>query len=212
MKIKSLAIIGLAALSFTACTKCSKDAQELNEAKKLLEQIPEATKNIQDQANITQNLREERKKKGDTLALNYKDLMNFMPKEISGYKLETPQGESLNYGEISYSQTTYKFNSPNGNIEISLADYNTVAELFTTMTLWSAGISLENEQGFQKTFNTNIPNTFAFEQWDKPGKTANVMYGIAGRFFLSVKVENQTNTDLAKKVATMVNIAELAKK
>lgn len=212
MNLKNIAIIGLASLSLAACSKCSKDAQELNEAQQLLQQIPEATKNIQDQANLAQNLRNERIKRGDTLAMNYKDLMNFMPKEISGYKLETPQGESLNFGEMSYSQTTYNFTSPNGSVEIILADYNRVAELYTSMTLWTTGISVENEQGYQKTYNPNIPNTVGYEQYDKSSKTANVMFAVAGRFFINVKAENQANTEFAKKVASMVNVAELAKK
>ena len=57
---------------------------------------------------------EERRKKGDTLAMKYEDLMKYLPDEVSGYTKGEPTGTSISAMGQSYSTAEVKYN--NGGI------------------------------------------------------------------------------------------------
>ena len=76
--------------------------------------------------NVQSNARwEERKAKGDTLAMPYKDLQAYLP-QINGYSNQGgPKGSQMNVpGMGSWSQAEQEYENGDKRITVSIFDYN----------------------------------------------------------------------------------------
>jgi hypothetical protein len=194
-------------------TGCGKKAEEVKEAIELAQKAPEMANKMQSNMEAGKAKLEERKKKGDTLALNYKKLQEYLPASISGYEAEEPKGESVNAGGFSYStaERRYKKSGSDDYVSIKLVDYNQFYEGYNALTaVWAQGITIENDQTLEKTFPTNISDVAGYERFEKKNKEAKVTYGVGFRFFLDIEANNQSNTDFVKKVAESMKLSELA--
>lgn len=194
---------------------CGKQVDELKEASELAQKAPEIANAIEKNTDIAQNIKEQRRKKGDTLAMHFTKLQEFIPTSINGYTATEPKGEILNLGAYSFSQASRNFTKSDskGNdafVEITIIDYNQAAELYATLTLWSVGISHEDENGYEKSFDPGIPNTFGFEKYDKLDKTAEITFAIGYRFIISVKANSQQKIDFVRSIVNSMKIKELA--
>lgn len=195
---------------------CGKKAEEVKDAIELAQKAPEMANKMQANMEAGKAKLADRKKRGDTLALNYKKLQEYLPSSISGYEAEEPSGESVNAGGFSYSyaERKYKKAGTNGDdnyVTIKLVDYNQFYEGYNALTaVWAQGITVENDQTIEKTFSTNISDVAGYERFGKKDKNAQVTYGVGFRFFLEVQANNQSGTDFVKKVAESMKLSELA--
>lgn len=211
MKSVSLLIIGLFAFVLISC---GEKAREMKNAMELAKNAPEIAKNMEKSQNAAQAKIDERKKKGDTLAMPFQKLQQYLPTSLAGYKAETPGGESMNMPGMSYSSATIRFSKENSatedNVTVELFDYNQVGAMFTAATLWMSGFSREDAKGYEKTFNPGVNNVFGFEKFEKERKYAEVTFAIGYRFVLTIKGYNQTNGDNLINLGKSMKLGELA--
>ncbi|MCX6154246.1 MAG: hypothetical protein NT007_08805 [Candidatus Kapabacteria bacterium] len=195
-----------------AFAACGEKVKEMKDAADNLQKIAEAGKNIGEKEKVAEAKLAERKKRGDTVAMPFKDLQKFLPTSIAGYTAQEPRGESVTMPEASISHSEIDFDNNGTNLKIELWDYNHAEQALNALTFWSAGISVENQDGFQRTMKTGMDNVFAYETFEKASKRASIFYAISYRFLLQVSAENQDNTEFVKKVANMINIKDLSNK
>lgn len=195
---------------------CGKEAQEAKQAFDILKDLPEKAQKMEQQADLVQKKQEERRQRGDTLAMPYQKLQEFLPKNISEYGDAKLSGESMNWGGFSMSKASANFykEQPDGktkNLSIELIDYNENYGLYAGLIFWSAGYSREDEYGFERTFNPGFENVWALEKFEKQDGTAELVYAISYRFLMTLRADNQKDTEFLKSVAKKVDIAKLAK-
>jgi len=211
--MKSLSVLIIAIFAFVLVS-CGEKARELKNAMELAKNAPEMAKNMEKSQNAAQAKIDERKKKGDTLAMPYQKLQQYLPTALAGYKAETPGGESMNMPGMSYSNASIRFTKENtptpDNVTIELLDYNQVGAMFTAATFWMSGYSREDAKGYEKTFNPGINNVFGFEKFEKERKYAELTYAIGYRFILTIKGYNQTDGEALKNIGKSMKLSELA--
>lgn len=207
------------ALVISGCGGCDK----INEIKQVAENVQElnkAAENSQEAVNAAEQRREERRKRGDTLAMPYQDLQKYLPSSINGYTAEEPSGSTINMSGMSYSNAKRDFvrssetSGETSRISVELFDYNSAFDIYSGLTiLWGANFSMEDDQKYTRTFDPGIKDVTGFEEYYKKDKNANITYAIGGRFILTIKANGeQTGTEAAKDIAKSMNLGELASK
>jgi hypothetical protein len=205
MKSINLLIISILAFISFRCGN-SQEAQalrNLTEVAKNIEKVGEEMEKSQAKA-------EERKKRGDTLAMNYKDLQKYLPKSVKGYELDGEMsGQTTNMQGMSVSVAKAKYKKGDDFLNIELTDYNAAYTLMAGLTMaW--GMSMENDDEIAK--GCTIKGHKGFETFKKKDKDANVVLGISDRFYVSANANNQSSTDLIKSALESIDIDALAKK
>ena len=172
------------------------------------------TKDGEITVNNIQKKRHERKAKGDTLAMNYKDLQKYLP-DVAGYEKDgDPEGESMSMpGFGSFSKAEQQYKSGDKTIDVELLDYNQSALGFTTAaTMFSMNIQMENDSEKSGSFDTGMKLVKGYEQVFKKDNNATVTYAIADRFMLTIKSRGSNDADVLKAIAKSMNLAELSSK
>lgn len=194
---------------------CGEKVDELKKAAEFVQKAPEMAKNMEQSANEAKAIREQRVKRGDTLAMHYEKLQAYLPSSIPGYEAEEPSGETMNNMGFSYSTATRRFVQKGGDmskeIEVTLVDYIAVESLYMAATYWLSGYSRESAESYDKTFDTGIKNVFALDHFDKKDKRGEVTYGVGYRFLLKISGNRIDNTDILKNVAKSMKLEELAR-
>lgn len=212
MKYKILLV---SILSVFFLISCGEKVDELKKAAEFVQKAPEMAKNLEKSANEAQTIREQRVKRGDTLAMHYEKLQSYLPSSISGYEAEEPSGETLNNMGFSYSTASRRFVQKGGDIskeiEVTIVDYVAVESLFMASTYWLNGYSRESAESYDKTFDPGFKNVFALDHFDKKEKRGEVTYGVGYRFLVTIRGNRIDNTDILKNVAKSMKLDELAK-
>ena len=153
---------------------------------------------------------DERRKKGDTLAMKYEDLMKYLPSEISGYTKGEPTGTSISMMGQSYSTAEVKFKNDKDWVKVQLIDYNQAYGLYSSAAMmWSMGFSVDSPE--EKAGSVKLENNVAgWEVFKKKRKNAELTLGAGYRFWIHVEANNQESTDFVKSVAKSVDLTALA--
>ncbi|HOJ17255.1 MAG: hypothetical protein GX452_01875 [Ignavibacteriales bacterium] len=212
--MKKLLVLGLL-LPFLY-TGCGDKADDTKNAIEMMQKAPDIVKNMEQGMSESQKAREERVKRGDTLALHFSKLIEYLPKTVNGYDVQKPEGESVNMGIFSLSQakTRYTKQGKDGSenyITVDLIDYNQAVDLYAGLIFWAAGVSIENQDGYEKTFKTDIDRVMGFEKYSIPDKTAEVTLAIGYRFLVTMRADDQKDTELLKKIAYSMDLKGLSK-
>lgn len=176
--------------------------------------IQEAGEQLKAATEDAEKRKQERRDKGDTLAMNYKDLQQYLP-NIEGYEKEgSPSGETVNMpGLGSMSNAEQRYKSGDKTINIELIDYNQSALGFTTAsTMFSMDIQMENDSEKSGSFNTGMKWVKGFEQVFKKDNDATVTYSIADRFILTIKSQGSNDAEALKNIAKKMNLTDLSSK
>jgi len=176
--------------------------------------IREAGEQMKTATEEAEKRRAERKAKGDTLAMNYKDLQQYLP-AVPGYeKNGDPEGESMSmpgFGSFSKAEQGYK--SGDKTIDVELLDYNQSALGFTTASaMFTMNIQMENDAEKSGSFDTGMKLVKGYEQVFKKDNNATVTYAIADRFLLTIKSQGSNDVELLKNIAKSMNLGELSSK
>lgn len=202
-------------LLFLLLFSCGEKVDELKKAAEFVQKAPEIAENMEKSANEAQAIREQRVKRGDTLAMHYEKLQSYLPGSIHGYEAEEPSGESINSMGFSYSTASRRYVQKGGDmskeIEISILDYVAVESLFMAATYWLNGYSRENAESYDRTFDTGIKNVFALEHFEKKDKRGEITYGVGYRFIITIRGNHIDNTDILKNIVKSMKLEELAK-
>ncbi|MCX7737080.1 MAG: hypothetical protein N2319_10235 [Candidatus Kapabacteria bacterium] len=208
-------LILIAAITTFFLLSCGEKVDELKKAAEMVQKAPEMAKNMEQSANEAQAIREQRVKRGDTLAMHYEKLQTYLPASIPGYEAEEPSGETMNYMGFSYSTASRRYVQKGGDIskeiEVQIIDYVAVESLYLAATYWLSGFSRENAESYDKTFDPGIKNVFALDHFEKKDKRGEVTYGVGYRFLIKITGNHIDNTDILKNVAKSMKLEELAK-
>ena len=153
----------------------------------------------------------ERRAKGDTLAIHYKELQKFLPKEIKGFSREGEmEGTSINMEDGSYSMASQRYRKGNEDLTISLVDYNNAIDMYEGLEgTWASGMSFEDDN--QKASGVSLQNNKVkgMQFFAKKEHRCELMAGISGRFYLQIMVRNTDNPGLCKEIAEGLNLSAL---
>ncbi len=205
----NLFIISVAPLFF-GCG--SKELQDAKNAYEVISKSPEIAKNLEENMNKAAKKREERKKKGDTLAINYKKLQEYLPSKIEGYEKDGEmKGESTSMQGLSISQAECNFKKGENKFKIAIADYNGAYEMYGGLTaMWSTGINIEDDEKKIEPF-TLTEDAKGLQTTKKKEKEIEIVFGIGERFFVTVRATGTDDIAFVKSVLKTMDIDALAK-
>jgi predicted ribosome quality control (RQC) complex YloA/Tae2 family protein len=215
-KITSISLFSIMTLMIFSCGsgKNKSTVIESKDGEVTVNNIQKAGEQMKDAMEEAEKRRKERRERGDTLAMNYKDLQKYLP-EVNGYtKTGTPGGESMNMpGFGSFSKADQNYENGEKRIEIELMDYNQSALGFTAATgMFGLNIQMENDQEKSGSFETGMSAVKGYERISKKEDEADVTYAIADRFILTIKSRGSNDVELLKNIAKKMNLSELASK
>lgn len=196
-------------------TSCS--CEKYQEAKNAVN----AVKNLKDSENIQESMEqannrlEERKKRGDTLAIHYEQLAEYLPKSFKGYQPvgDMDGGTTKTPGLGSYSNVSQNYENSDGNrVRISIVDYNAAFGLYTTiMAAYISGFEIDNTNERIKGFNLS-ENVKGWTVLKKKSHEAEAYTGVSDRFHITVEADNQNDIDFVMEVSTKeISVDKLAK-
>ncbi len=192
---------------------CGK-VEEAKQAMQTIENVNNLAK-AGDKAEQMQKIAQERKQarraKGDTLAMHFTKLKEYLPASVSGYTMEEPNGQTTNMMGFSLSEVNAKFKKDPDHVDIKIIDYNEGYDFLNAAAYWMlADLSVENSDGFEKTWNTGIEYVWGFEKYSKNSKQASLTMVIGWRFMIEITANNQSGTDLVKSIANSMKLKELS--
>lgn len=157
--------------------------------------------------------RAQRVKRGDTMAMPYKDLQAFLP-DVNGYiKKGGPSGSQSNSPMGSFSKAEQKFISGVNTVTISIVDYNSAHQAFMGLTaVYGMGFSFEDDNKKQAPVDLGKEGIAAYETIYKDGKRGDLIMIVADRFIININAKGEASEDFLKSIATDMEIKELAKR
>jgi hypothetical protein len=214
MRIVSSCIIAMSFLFMMSYCK-SKEDKPLSDGKvESASEAKEVADNIQEAQSASVDRWEARKAKGDTLAMPYKDLQNYLP-DVSGYTKEGgPKGSQVNMpGMGSWSQAEQHYVNGDKNIDVQIVDYNSAQTALAGATaVYKMGYSAEDDTKKQGSTDLGIKDVSAYETIYKDGSRAQLAIIVADRFFINIDTEGDNSSDLIRSVAKNMKLEELASK
>ncbi len=171
----------------------------------------EGLKNYAEGMKASTTKMEERKAKGDTVSMPYKNLQELLPSSISGYIKEgDPKGESVNMVGMSYSTASQVYKNGEAEIKVNIMDYNASYAAFGAATaMFSTGFSVDNDEEHLGAVDLGISGVKAWEDVKKKEKRSTIMAGVNDRFLVSVEGTN-VEVDVVKDAVKAVNFNKLA--
>jgi hypothetical protein len=216
---KILALSCALALTLTAgCGGCSKkksDTETINPDNPLsvLSGIGKMAETMQAQTEEITKRIEERRQRGDTLAIPYQDLQKYLPTSITGYEKDgDPTGETTSMMGYSISTCSQNFKKGTDHLSVTVSDYATNFQGLQMLTSIGGMVSTDSDKEKMGKFDIGIPHTTAIENYQKKTKYATITVTTGYRFLVEVKGDNQPDTDAMKSVAKNLNLKELSEK
>ena len=179
---------------------CGERAEEARDAMNAIEQVARASDEIAEGQDEAERFHQERRERGDTLAMGYAELQGFLPSPPSGYEpAGEPEGFSQSMGGFSMSQAEQTFTRPVGadgtapSIQVTLVDFGGTEVAYGMMAL-PMMMSFSREDAHQRitTLDMETPYTWASEEYDKDSKDAKVTAVTRYRYLITVEATNQT--------------------
>ena len=208
-----MAVFALLLFAFPFCkSKTDKPLEDgkinsVAEAQQVAKEMNKAVEQSTDRA-------AQRKAKGDTLAMPYKNLQNYLP-EINGYSKDGgPKGSQMNLpGMGSWSQTEQEYVNGEKNISVKLVDYNAAYNtLLGATTVYKMGFSSEDDTKKQGAADLGLKDVAAYETIYKDGSRAELIVIVADRFFIEIESNGSNDAELIRSVAKNMKLDDLASK
>jgi hypothetical protein len=212
MKLKQTAIaLAAIVLLFTAC----KDAKK--EEPKKMETLGDLVKAVEGMGKDQEQQADkwaERRAKGDTLAIPYKELQNYLP-DAPGYTKEGgPKGEQMTMpmmGSISSARQNYTGGGK--SLEIEIMDYNAAFQGFSMAAMpYKMGISSEDDNMKTGPVSLGIADVIAYETIHKNTKAAELVLIVADRFLIKLDGSQMEDSGTLQRIAKSMKLGELAAK
>jgi hypothetical protein len=204
--LKPLKLIPFITLVLFSCVGNPKEGQNTVNA---LSEESKAELSTELSMDASQKLREARRIKGDTLAMSYLDLQKYLPKEINGYIAQgNPKGEYMDIPGMAFSQAEQIYKKGDSQLVISLFDYNSAYDMYAGATALFAGAPVQNNEETAKGLSMK-DQMKGWESYKKKEKRAELMLGIAERFYLNIKADKQEGTELIKNIADKMDLSGL---
>ncbi len=197
----------MSVLALICCKSKNNKIDTLGELKEVAEKSEAAMQKATDRW-------EERKKKGDTISVPYKDLQAYLP-EISGYTKDgDPSGEQTNFpGMGSWSNAKQQYINGDKRVDVSLADYNGSHATFGGLTaLYTMGFSSENDTRKEGSVDLGIKDAVAYETIYKKEPRSKLVVIVADRFFVELESDGENDESFLRGIAKNMKLSDLASK
>lgn len=145
---------------------------------------------------------EEKRINGDTLAFSHEILETILPGSIEGFNAAGKgNGTTTNEEFISWSVIEKKYKKENQNLSITLADYNGAYGLYAGATaLFDNAEMVDNGEERVQLIMLKDGKLKGRESFKKESREAYLLVGIEDRFLVAIWADNQSDTELIKKV------------
>ena len=204
--IPALIIIG-----FTSCGGGSKAPE--NTAPTAEQQTTGTAGNNETKSNEPGNKRlEDRRAKGDTLAMPYKDLQAYLP-DVAGYTKEGgPKGSQANMpGMGSWSETSQEYVNGEKRLSVKIMDYNAAFQTLQGITMaYGMGFSSEDDTKKQAQADLGVKDVFAYQTTYKTEPRSELAIVTAGRFFIQLESHGENGETFLRDVAKNMQLGKLA--
>ena len=210
MKNLLLIVLSVAMLAVACKGKSSKKdnpIESVSDMKDYADKVNEATK-------VSSDKWEERKAKGDTMAMPYADLEAFLP-DISGYSKDgDAKGSQMNMpGMGSWSQAEQAYKNGDKQIKVEILDYNAAFQAFTAATaIFKMGYSMEDDSKKQGSVDLGIKDVVAYQTIYKHDPRGELAVVSGDRFFIQIESQGSNDPQLLSSVAKSIKLSELASK
>ena len=210
--------LGLGIVAGLILAACGDKAREAGNAVTALGQTANAAAALQKGQEEADKFYQERREKGDTVAIAYSELQKVLPPSPNGYTPSgEPSGSSQNMGGFSMSQAEQDYSGPaaaaDGNapsIRITIVDFGgTQAGYGVLAGPMMMGYSQEDAHSRMRTIKIDVPYTYGSEEYNKDDKTAKVSAVTRYRYLITVEARNQAD-DQTEMVKGLVE--DIAKK
>lgn len=189
---------------------CGGEMQEAAEGLNNLQKIAESADDMQKSADIAQKRIDERRAKGDTLAIPYEQLGAYLV-DASGMTAEPFSGESMNTVMGSWSNAKRTYTSGGKTFNVELSDYNGAAGGYAAATaIFALNMSSDSPEKKTGTFQTGDPMINGYAEYYKKEQRASVTWGIGSRFILVINAEGVSNADEVMNFAKAFDLKKLA--
>lgn len=194
MNIRMLGLIVGAGLA-----GCGEKAQEIKNAANALEAVTQAGGGIVETQKAAEKFYNDRKARGDTVAMPYAELQKFLPSAPSDYAAaEAASGSSQSMGAFSMSQTEQTFTKPAGadgtapTIKVGIVDFGGTQAAYGMMALpMMMNMSQEDAHRRMQTLKLSAPHTWGSEEYNKDDKSSKVTLITRYRYMITVEALNQ---------------------
>lgn len=201
----------LLTLPLLLATGCEQ-AQKAREGYSNLEKLGEAGKQMEANLEASKIRRAEREQHGDTLALSYKDLQNYLPADVSGYAAQEPSGQSMKVSGMSFSTAERKFTKDSDEVEVKLVDYNGANQLFQGASMmFSLGLESEDSESLVRAAPLKLDGVKGMETLHKKSGEVELVLAVGDRFMVTVTGTHQKDFAQVEAVAQSMDLEKLAK-
>ena len=210
---KFLIVLFLPALITIASCKGNKDKVKDETTTKEEKTDNTNTTNINPQLPGDKNPRyEQRKAKGDTLAMAYKSLQAYLP-DVNGYTKDGgPKGSQFNApGMGSWSEASQEYTNGDKTLSIKIVDYNSAYQALQSVSMvYGMGWSSEDDQKKEGAADLGIKDVSGYETIYKTEKRQDLTIVIADRFFITLEGHGEEDANFLHGVAKSLKLQELA--
>ncbi len=141
----------------------------------------------------------------------FRELMDFLPRQMAGMKADEPKGETTTAGSWQYSQAEVDFRSEDGkrNADVGIFDYAHIPFLYVPFTMMlNMNVARESTEGYER--SVKIDGYPAFEEWNKSGNSEIVV--LVGERFIVKADTRGLGEGSAKKIVEDLDLKGLAAK
>ena len=213
--MKKLLVVAIVpALLLFACKDKNEPDIKVKDGKVSVTDAAKVAKKMGDEVEKAKDRWEERRAKGDTLAMPYKELQAFLP-DISGYtKKGGPRGSQMNMpGMGSWSETEQRYENGDKKIRLKIIDYNASQMGFLGVTAaFRMGFSSEDDNKRTGSVDLGLPGVAAYETVYKQREDAELVAVAGDRFYIEAKLDGSNDIDELKTVVKSVINAGLSSK
>ena len=204
-------ILPLLTLPLLLATSCEQ-AQKAREGYNNLEKLSKAGEQMEANMEASKTRRAEREQHGDTLALSYKDLQNYLPANVSGYAAQEPSGQSMKVSGMSFSTAERKFTKDADEVEVKLVDYNGANQLFQGASMmFSLGLESEDSESRVQSVSFKQEGVKGMETLHKNSGETELVMAVGDRFIVTITGTHQKDFALVEDIAQRMDLAKLTK-
>lgn len=205
---KQLTILASTLLLTTSCEQAKQAKESYNAVSKLGDIGKEMASNMDE----AKTKRAERVKSGDTLSLPYKELQQYLPKEVSGYTAGELSGSSQKMSGISYSSAEREFAKGEDRVKVALVDYNGANQIYEGLAAMATlGMEHENDEEIMGPTALKVDGVKGMDTFRKKEGTAEMTLVAGGRFMVTLSATKQKDMEFLKSVAEEMDLGKLAK-
>jgi len=138
----------------------------------------------------------------------FETLETLLP-DVDGWTKLNPSGEMISL-PVSYTNAKARYTRDASTIELEITDTALSQVLLGPATMFmSSGFEEKSDDGYKKALM--IGGSPAYEDWNKPAKTADLTVVVAARFLVRGKGRDVTSVDPVRAVVQAVDFQRLAR-